>query len=436
MRDVLIFGIAFACTVIALRHPYIGVLAWTWIGLMNPHKEAWGFVYNFPIAQMIAVGILVGLVFTRDPRSLRASPVVVVQAMLLGWMLITSYFALYPDLIGEQLSKVLKIQLMLFVTLALIHSRKQIHWLVVVAAASLAFYGVKGGIFTILTAGSYRVWGPPGTFIGDNNHLAMALVMTVPLLFYIYKMVEHRLLRWGLLASMVLTVLAALGTHSRGGFLAAVAMMLVLWWRSGRRFVLAVPMLFVSALLFTFMPEAWWERMQSIVNYEEDGSAMGRINAWTMAFNLASDRLTGGGFYVFTQELFDRYSPAPEDGVRAAHSIYFQILGEHGFIGLGLFLLLWLLCWRQASWLMKQGAKLESTKWVVPLAAMIQVSFVGYMVGGAFLSLAYFDLPYLLAVILVACREFVRREQAAAARQPAAPAAAAIPAVQSREPAT
>ena len=48
-------------------------------------------------------------------------------------------------------------------------------------------------------------------------------------------------------------------------------------------------------------------------------------------------------------------------------------------------------------------------RWAYDLAAMIQVSLVGYMVAGAFLSLAYFDLFYLLVAIVVATQDVVAR---------------------------
>jgi probable O-glycosylation ligase (exosortase A-associated) len=151
---------------------------------------------------------------------------------------------------------------------------------------------------------------------------------------------------------------------------------------------------------------------------------MGRINAWWMAYNLARDRFLGGGFEVITPELFARYAPVPGE-VRAAHSIYFQMLGEHGFVGLGLFLLLWLLVWRSASWTARQARGREDLRWAARLSNMIKVSLVGYFVGGAFLSLAYFDLPYNLLVLVVATQVWVRERVAAsitpapAALQPA-----------------
>jgi hypothetical protein len=41
---------------------------------------------------------------------------------------------------------------------------------------------------------------------------------------------------------------------------------------------------------------------------------------------------------------------------------------------------------------------------------MIQVSLIGFAVGGAFLSLLYFDVPYYLMAAMVATRVLVEKE--------------------------
>jgi probable O-glycosylation ligase (exosortase A-associated) len=161
--------------------------------------------------------------------------------------------------------------------------------------------------------------------------------------------------------------------------------------------------------LIAFMPENWSERMGTISNYEQDGSAMGRINAWWMAWNLAKDRLLGGGFDIYNQYIFAIYAPDP-NSVHAAHSIYFQVLGEHGFIGLFLFLGIWISVWRTAGWLVKNGGNSSETMWCRHLGSMCQVSLIGYAVGGAFLSLAYFDLPYNAMVMVVLARNWIERK--------------------------
>jgi probable O-glycosylation ligase (exosortase A-associated) len=117
--------------------------------------------------------------------------------------------------------------------------------------------------------------------------------------------------------------------------------------------------------------------------------------------------LLGGGFDIYTPSIFGSYAPNPTD-IHAAHSIYFQVLGEHGFVGLLLFLLIWVLVWRSAAFLRKQGAADPQVSWARDLGSMCQVSLVGYLVGGAFLSLAYFDLPYNLLVLMVVTERLVR----------------------------
>jgi probable O-glycosylation ligase (exosortase A-associated) len=152
------------------------------------------------------------------------------------------------------------------------------------------------------------------------------------------------------------------------------------------------------------MPESWHERMSTIGTYDQDASALGRINAWRMTWNLASANFFGGGFAIYGPDVFSRYAPV-RTNVLAAHSIYFQILGEHGFIGLFLFLLMWALVWRSAGRLRTQGKQLPQTLWLSEFGAMCQVCLAGYAVGGAFLSLAYFDLPYnLLILVVLGCR--------------------------------
>jgi len=161
----------------------------------------------------------------------------------------------------------------------------------------------------------------------------------------------------------------------------------------------------------TFAPSSWIERMNTIETYEQDESAVGRINAWRFAYNLADDRILGGGFEAFKGDLFRIYAPFP-DNVHDAHSIYFEIMGEHGFIGLFLFLTLWLLTWLSAQQVIKKAKRDEKLTWLRDLASMLQVSIVAYAVGGIFLGLAYFDLPYHLIAMVVIAKVLVNKENA------------------------
>lgn len=432
MRDLLLAPFIVGLAAYGLLHPWVGILGWTWISIMNPHAYSWR-LSSMPVAAAIAGATLLGVFLTRDRRQFFVTRETTVLMLFMLWMCITLPFSFYFDESFHLWDRVMKIDFMVLVAMVALHSRKHLMALSWVLVGSIGFYGVKGGLFTLLNGGNYRVWGPEGSYIGGNNEVALALVMIIPLMHFLYLTSHSVWVKRGLLLSMLLCAAAAVGSHSRGALLAIAAMVGVLWWRSDKKMVGAVLLLVASVALLSFMPEQWWARMETIGSYKEDASATGRINAWMMAWNLAKANLFGGGFMVTKPELFAMYAPDPT-AIHAAHSIYFMVLGEHGFVGLFLFLLLWWFVWRSAGHLRVQGKKLPQTLWLSYLGAMCQVSLAGYAVGGAFLSLSYYDLPYNILVLVVLGRrwmdnkEWVReaeqqaREEAALATRDAKPA--------------
>jgi probable O-glycosylation ligase (exosortase A-associated) len=292
---------------------------------------------------------------------------------------------------------------MVYVTMILMQSKERIDQLVWVIALSIAFYGVKGGIFTIVHGGVYHVRGPEGSFIGGDNEMGLALIMTIPLLRYLQLTARSMWLRGALTIMMILCAVATVGSQSRGALVGLVAMSGFLWLKSRNKFFTALLGVVAIALVLAVMPQQWYDRMATIQNYEADQSAMGRINAWKMAFNMAKDRPLGGGFDSFKEYTFALYAPDPDD-VHDSHSIYFEVLGEHGFVGLGIFLALALMTWRTASWVIGRAHRDRDKRWLADLAAMIQVSLVGYASAGAFLGLAYFDYYYTLIALVVLCK--------------------------------
>lgn len=405
MRDILITAIIFGMLPLIFKRPWIGVLLWSWISYMNPHRLAYGFAYDFPFAMVVAGVTIPAFLLSREQKEFPWTRETLLLLIFIGWMLCTTIFSMYPDLAWPYWSRVWKIQLFVVLTAILINNRQKLDWLIWVIVLSLAFYGVKGGLFTIASGGSYHVWGPGGSFIAGNNELSLAIIMMIPLIWYLRLQASNRWIRHGLLVSMGLMAVSAIGSQSRGALLAIVAMCLMLWLKSRNKVVIGLLMAVVVGVLAANLPQSWYDRMNTIHTYEEDASARGRINAWHTAFNVASDRIMGGGFNMFTDSTFRQYAPNPFDA-HDAHSIYFQVLGEQGFIGLTLYLLMWLFTWLTASRVIRFCRKDTDKKWAADLAAMAQVSLVGYAVGGAFLGLAYFDLPYHILIIIVLTAKF------------------------------
>jgi len=409
MRDLLLLAIVVVGCVAALKRPWIGVMLWTWLSIMNPHRYTYDFAFSAPFAAMAVGATVLGLVMTRDCASPLKGGAVAWLVAFMAWMTISWLVGF--DIAGdyEQWKKVMKIDVMVLVGLMLLHSRQHIMALMCVSVGSLALLGAKGGIFTLASGGGYRVWGPSGSFIEDNNEFALALIMTIPLLRFLQLQVQHKVGQYVITLLMVLCAASALGSHSRGAFLAIGAMVAVLWWRGKNKFKMGVLITVAAIPLVVFMPDEWGARMATINTYQEDTSAMGRINAWWVAFNIAKQYPFGAGFTPATAEVFARFAPDPT-AIHAAHSIYFQVMGNHGFIGLALFLGVWAATWWSAGWLRSQKNLPAEAKWANDLGAMSQVALAGYAVGGAFLSLSYFDLPYNIMVLVVLTRVWVEKQ--------------------------
>lgn len=426
MRDLILSAFVFGSVPFILRKPLVGLLMWVWLGIMNPHRLTWGFAYAMPFAQVIAICTLVSVLF--HASKLYRFPlerVTLCMVLFVLWIGVSPFFSFHPEYEFELWLRAIKIQIMVLLAFLVVGEREHLDKLTWVLALSIGFFGIKGGIFTILTAGHHRVWGPEGSFIEDNNALALAVIMGIPLFRYLQIQTRKVWQKRAYGAAIGLSIISAVGSYSRGALLALGAMGGFLLLKSRQKGLLSLLVILAIPLALLLMPDSWTERMGTIKTYDQDASAMGRINAWWVAWNLAVDRIPiGGGFAMYEPDVFARYAPNPED-LHAAHSIYFQILGEHGFVGLAFFLGIFWFSWRNGSRVIRAVADRPGWEWARDLAAMCQVSLIGYGVGGAFLSLTYFDLPYYVAVILAILRAVVDRDLPAEPNRPPTPYAAA-----------
>ena len=409
MRDIVLVLFFAVVILLSIGRPDRGILVWSWISYMNPHRLSWGFAYSLPLAMVTALVTIGSLLINRERKVFPINAITVLWMIFIVFIMLSTLVAYVPDLAFPQMIKVLKIQLIVILTMVVMQSRERLHAMVWVICLSIGFYGVKGGIFAIATAGGHRVWGPPDSYIEGNNELAVALLMILPLMWYLRKHTSSKLIRLGLLGAMLLCAASSIASYSRGALLATLAMLFMLWWKSGRSPLQAVLFGAFLGTVLAVMPAEYHARMSTIQTYEEDGSAMSRINAWLTATNVANHNLMGGGFEALWQpHIVKVYAPDP-DTVQDAHSIYFEVLGELGWPGLLVFLSIGLLGWLSAGRIATQCKDNPEWQWAGDLAAMLQVSLTAYAAGGAFLGLAYYDLPWNMLAIIVILRLMVER---------------------------
>ncbi|WP_043342790.1 putative O-glycosylation ligase, exosortase A system-associated [Belnapia moabensis] len=421
MRSFVFIGLFGALLPLAFVQPFVGALLWCWIAFMNPHREVWGFAQNQPYAMIVFVILVAACIVKREPKRFEANAVTVLLIVFAVLITLTSLTSIAPPaLTWSMWERLIKTILGALLVGCLLTSRERIHALIWLMALSIGFYGVKGGIFTLKTGGSFIVLGPPDTMITDRNHLAVAILLTVPLLNYLRMQSPHKWVRLGLMVSMGLMIVAAVGSQSRGALVALGATCVVMWLRSRSKILGGVLMAVCVAGTINFMPQGWVDRMNTISTYEEDTSAMGRVKIWQASWLIALDRpYTGAGFRgPYQQSIIDEVMPGTT--ARAVHSIYFEVLGEHGFptfiVWLGLSAAGAYYAWR----LIRLSRRRPDLAWAGDFGRMAQVSMVTYLSGGTFLSLSYWDFYWTLLIVVAATHACVVRALGAEAHRPEA----------------
>lgn len=420
MRDLLVTLLAFGSIPFTVIKPHVGILVWSWLSYMNPHQLAWGFARSFPFAQVIAVVTLLAWVISREPKRLPWHPITFWLVVFIVWISFTSLFAEYPDHSYAKWDRTIKtLAINGFVTLCLMNSRERLQALIWVIVISIGFFGVKGGISTLLGGGRYLVFGPGG-MIGSNGSIGLSLLMVIPLMLYLRSTTSVFAVKLILHAAIALSLIAVLGTWSRGALVGLMAMIPMLFLKMRNRAVIATITAIVVSVGIHFMPQPWQERMGTIANYDwagdghlthKDASAQGRIEAWHHGIEVATNSpIIGGGF-----EVYRGYLTESRAGWRSPHSIIFEVLAEHGFVGLTLYLALAGVTWRTAASILSATRDNPELRWAHDLAAMTQVSLVAYFVCGMFLNQAYLDLYFHLVVIMALTHSLVKKPDMEAA---------------------
>ena len=419
MRDI-VFSLIFALlSMISLVNPFAGLLSWGWIAFALPSSSLWGFAAALPANLIIAVTTIAGWAISADKNAYRLDRTMIILLLLAGVVALSTVFSLSFGLsLRKAQEYAINFAFLIMIFLCL-NSKVRFDSLIWLMAFCIGYYSIKGGIVFLISGGAFRFEGPVRTMIADNNHLALAFLLSLPLMNYLRMHAARQMVRTGLAVMILLTVLAVLGTQSRGGFIGLTVLGGAFWWMSGRRASHLAATVVIAGLAAAVASDALIARLQTIETaHQQDTSFLGRIASWQIHFNAALDRpLVGAGPYALqTWPVFTTYRPASSivdvqlQRPLAAHSIYFQVLGDHGFLALGLFLGLIWAAWRNANWVIGHAGDDPSRLWMRNLAAMIKVGVLAYVVAGAAVSMAFYD--YFLAVlVLTAClRRQLQRE--------------------------
>ena len=424
LRDVVLLFVLIGLVPFCLIRPWLGILAWYWIAFMVPHGLTWGFARTLPVAMVIGGATLVGWVCTKDRKPIPRTVTVIALLLLVTDFTLTTFLAYNPIDAWNKWESVSKILLMTFVTMTLFQERARLRWLYMVTALGLGFYGLKGGTWVFRTGGSERVFGPDMSFFADNNTLGLALCMILPMLLYLSREEPRPWLKKGLRVMFFFTTVAILFTYSRGAFLGLSIVLGILAWRSPWRARLATTALVCSLVAIPLLPSNLWERIQSIGEQQSvetrDGSVKGRIEAWTAAWNIAVDRpFTGAGFRaLWSADIWNAYFGGNYQTVRDTHSLYFEVLSEHGFPGFGLYIVVLASTMATLRRIRKRWRGHAEYGYLSSYAEMTQLCLYPFLVAGAFITVAYFDLYFYFVASSVSLHALSDQAEKALAPEP------------------
>jgi probable O-glycosylation ligase (exosortase A-associated) len=435
MRDIFFLLIIVLSFPVGVFRPYYGMLVYTWISYMYPHVLTYSY-QTFPAAKWMALSTVAG---TAVRGTVNTAPLRLREGffMVLLWCTFTlsSLFAINSARAWETWQNVSKLIFMALLAAVLLSEQKKLRYLLLIIALSLGFYGLKGGLFSLTTGGMYTVWGPWGSILWGNNNIGLALNMALPFLWYLaYE--ERGFLKVLLYVMFVFTVPAIMFTYSRGSALTLAIVLVAIPLRARNRTLILAVLSLAALLAIPLIPDKFWDRQETVLTYETDGSAMSRIDNWKFCWTLALDRpFTGGGFEFNSRDTFARYAPnfliTYNNRTWDTHNIYFAILAAHGFPGLIMFLAMIISCYVSCGQMRRRARRRPELRWVISYCSIIEVSLLALLINGMVVNMEYFNLVYDLVAIVMCLRVVVRQAFLDTGKDELRPDAGLVPAMAS-----
>lgn len=418
MRDIILALILFSAFPVVLYRYHVGALIIGFISFMYPQSNTYGFAVTIPWLDYFFMTTFASYFLWQGFKHYRHHYLVTYLIFFYIFIIITTNLAVNFLAAEEAFVKFTKVLALAFLIFSMLNTERRMITFLKVFVISIGFYGLKGGIFTVLTGGGYHVVGPELSFFEDNNAMALTILMAFPFMVFFITHSETIYQRYFSIFCALSSAIAILGTQSRTGFVALVITFLYYSWhlkKLGKTLLFLVPIGIAAGIV---MADSWAERMSSTTNLQSDESFQGRVDMWIASVKIANDKpFTGGGFEViYSPATIAKYMPA--DVIpRAIHSSYFQMIAEHGYLGLILFLLMVYLTFHTAQKIAKSNAKGINSPKVFELSLAIRASIFGYMLMSLTLNMAFFDILYFLIAVTAVADIIYRKSEAKAPNQ-------------------
>jgi probable O-glycosylation ligase (exosortase A-associated) len=435
MRDLFLLAILPFLLYTMAKRPFVGLGLWIWTALFFPNGWVYGAASSIRFNLLFAGVTALSYLIMKDKPKFRLGGTGFLVLLFFAWATASTIMGMgRPELAWDIWSRFMKVILLFVFVIAIIDSKLHFDFFLGCVVLSVGFYADLEALKFLASGGGHKIQGMAGHVLGDRNELSVAFVMLLPICVYLLREYgqQSRALSLGLMGTIGLTVAAIIGTQSRGGFIALLALGAYFFIKSDRKMLVAAMLAVLAIGLSQVVTSEWVSRIDTINSVDKDASFMGRVVAWKLSFILATQHpFFGGGFKgleyfpvwsSLSQDFFSMpwfYTgdalPDPEKA-RAAHSVFFQVLGDHGFVGLAIYLAFLVGAFFKARSIAMKARAAKAAEWIAKAATTLQLTLFAFCVGGAALSFAYFDLTFATIALLIVLEKRILPRAIAEAR--------------------
>ena len=440
MRDLAFIAFLAAIFGMGLRRPFLLVLVYVYIDIVSPQRLTYLLLNSVPISLIAVVMAVGGWLLFDDKKDSRVAPRQFLLLALLIYCGVSTRYADFPVEAADKWDWVWKaLAFAIFLPLTL-RTRLRIEALLLFMILSAASIIIVGGVKTLATGGCYgelnlMVTNNSGLYEGST--ISAVAVAIVPIILWFTRYGTIFPPDWKVKAFCYALVFACLlmpvGTAARTGLLCVGLLFVLLLRDAKRRFAYLGIIAALGLASVPLLPPAFLARMQTIAGYKSDSSASTRVAVWHWTLDYVKTHPFGGGFETYRQNRIRfetekvegdssnrKVTLTPEyDQARAFHSAYFEMLGEQGYPGL----ILWLIINVSGLFRMEilrrrylKGPK--ATLWGGALAGALQAAHLIYLLGAAFVGIAFQPFIYMLIGAQIGLDTYLGRKRAEARWRP------------------
>ena len=429
VRNVFLTGVLIYILALGCSYPFVAGIAYVWIDIAKPQDLLYSFLAGFPFSLVAAIIALGSYVFNKNRNPFRITGIMVLLGLFAGWITLTTYLA--APAIGAWVKWDWAFKALVFTIFIplLFRTRVQIEALLLTIIFSVTTISFSAAVKTLMGGGGYgslAIMGGGNVGIGESSTLATVCVMLIPLIHYLYRnsiiFPEDKLFKLVMVGAGISSILTVIGTNARTGIVAGATLLFFYVLQSKRKLLWIVAIVLATGIFQTMNLEgtAWSQRMSTINTYQSDSSAATRVKVWEWTLRYVADHPLGGGFNIY---LLNRivsvdsagvvqYFPPEIFGGKAFHSIYFEVLGEQGLVGFGLYSAIMLATFARLRRISVFTGRRADQKWASELAAKLAQAQLVLFAGGLFIGIAYQAYMFYVVAITIALGELILQKTA------------------------